>query len=46
MRQIQHLRGHSNINVTQIYTHVSKSKQVEILSEHNPINQITPLLRK
>ncbi len=45
IRQIQHLLGHSNINVTQIYTHVSQSKQVEILSEHNPLNQITPLLR-
>lgn len=44
IRQIQHLLGHSNINVTQIYTHVSQSKQVEILSEHNPLNQITPLL--
>ncbi|MFX3945867.1 hypothetical protein ACJBV8_10250 [Streptococcus suis] len=44
MRQIQPLLGHSNINVTQIYTHVAQSKQVEILSEHNPLNPITPLL--
>lgn len=40
IRQIQHLLGHSTISVTQIYTQVSNSKQIEILSKHNPLSSI------
>ena len=40
IRYIQQILGHSSINVTQIYTHVSQSKQKEILSSCNPISVI------
>ena len=40
IRYIQQMLGHSSINVTQIYTHVSQSKQKEILSSCNPISVI------
>ncbi|UTX63852.1 tyrosine-type recombinase/integrase [Streptococcus constellatus] len=40
IRQIQHILGHSSITVTQIYTHVSQTKQQEILTSHNPINSV------
>lgn len=39
IRYIQELLGHSSISVTQIYTHVSMSKQKEILSTKHPRNQ-------
>ena len=40
IRYIQQILGHSSISVTQIYTHVSHSKQKEILSSFNPMSVI------
>ena len=40
IRYIQQRLGHSSISVTQIYTHVSQSKQKEILTLCNPISSI------
>ncbi len=40
IRYIQQILGHSSIAITQIYTHVSQSKQKEILSTCNPITSI------
>ena len=40
IRYIQQILGHSSIAVTQIYTHVSQSKQKEILTLCNPISSI------
>ena len=40
IRYIQQILGHSSISVTQIYTHVSHSKQKEILSSFNPVSVI------
>ena len=37
---IQQILGHSSISITQIYTHVSQSKQKEILSSFNPVSAI------
>ena len=39
IRYIQELLGHSSIAVTQIYTHVSTSKQKEILATKHPRNK-------
>lgn len=36
IKYIQHFLGHSSINTTQIYTHVNKKKQLEILSTKHP----------
>lgn len=38
IRYIQEILGHSSINVTQIYTHVSMAKQKEILGKNHPRN--------
>ena len=39
IRYIQELLGHSSIAITQIYTHVSTSKQKEILATKHPRNK-------
>ena len=36
IRYIQHLLGHSTLNTTQIYTHVTRKKQKEILATMHP----------
>mgnify|MGYP003247791558 FL=1 len=36
IRYIQSLLGHSSINVTEIYTHVTMSKQKDILKSKHP----------
>ena len=38
IRYIQNILGHSSISTTQIYTYVTYSKQKEILTNKNPIN--------
>ena len=40
LRIVQELLGHENLGTTQIYTHVSHSKQKEILSSFNPLSVI------
>lgn len=40
IRYIQRILGHSSINTTQIYTHVTSSKQREILRTKHPRNKI------
>lgn len=38
IRYIQEMLGHSSISVTQIYTHVSMTKQMDILTSKHPRN--------
>ena len=40
IRYIQRILGHSSITTTQIYTHVTSSKQKEILRTKHPRNKI------
>ncbi|WP_415929986.1 tyrosine-type recombinase/integrase [Zhenpiania hominis] len=40
IRYIQGLLGHSSVTTTQIYTHISSSKQRKILATKHPRNQI------
>jgi site-specific recombinase XerD len=40
IRYIQRILGHSSITTTQIYTHVTSSKQKEILRIKHPRNKI------
>ena len=40
IRYIQKILGHSSITTTQIYTHVTSSKQREILRTKHPRNKI------
>lgn len=44
IKYIQNFLGHSSIMTTQIYTHVTKAKQKEILSEKHPRKNINPKL--
>lgn len=41
IRYIQKILGHSSISITQIYTHVTSSKQKEILTLKNPRNDFS-----
>jgi len=43
IRYIQCLLGHSSIVTTQIYTHVARKKQRDILASKHPRNQMDPM---
>ena len=38
IRYIQEMLGHSSINITEIYTHVTTAKQRDILTNKHPRN--------
>ena len=38
IRYIQEILGHSSINITEIYTHVTLAKQKDILTQKHPRN--------
>ena len=40
IRSVQELLGHSSISITEIYTEVSKSRKVEVLSKYNYRNNL------
>ena len=40
IRYIQEMLGHSSINITQIYTHVTSTKQKEIIKTKHPRNTL------
>lgn len=40
IRYIQHMLGHSSIQTTEIYTHVSMKKQKDILANRHPRNRL------
>ena len=40
LKSVQELLGHSSISITEIYTEVSKSRKIEVLSKYNYRNQI------
>ncbi len=40
IRNIQQILGHSNIITTQIYTHITSNKKLEIMKNNNPRNKI------
>ena len=46
IKYIQHLLGHSSIMTTQIYTHVNKEKQRQILLEKHPRKNLKASLMK
>ena len=40
IRYIQRLLGHSSITTTQIYTHITSTKQKEIIKTKHPRNKL------
>ncbi len=44
IRYIQHLLGHSSIMTTQLYTHVNRAKQKQILRTKHPRREISMLM--